>query len=50
MLWLAPGLRTRARNSGSLSDGVAGWPGLTVLVCAAGLAAAAFGGRLTAAA
>jgi hypothetical protein len=49
-LWLAPGIRTRARNSGSLSDGVAGWPGLTALLCTAGLAFAAFSGRPTAAA
>jgi hypothetical protein len=49
-LWLAPGLRTRTRNRGNLSDGVAGWPGLTALVCAAGLVVAAVGGRPTAAA
>jgi hypothetical protein len=49
-LWLAPGLRTRARNNGNVSDGVTGWPGLTALVCAAGLGVAAVGGRPMAAA
>lgn len=45
-LWLAPGLRTRARRAGNLADGVVGWPGLTALVCgASGLALAALGGR-----
>ena len=51
VLWLAPGLRTRARHAGSLADGVVGWPGLTALLCAAAaLAVAALGGRTTAAA
>jgi hypothetical protein len=50
-LWLAPGLRTRARDAGNLSDGIVGWPGLTALVCAAAaLAVAALGGRTMAAA
>ena len=50
-LWLAPGLRTQARHTGNLTDGVVGWPGLTGLVCAAcGFAVAALGGRMMAAA
>ncbi len=28
-LWLASGLRARARRRGTLTDGVVGWPGLT---------------------
>lgn len=50
-LWLAPGLRTRARRAGNLTDGVVGWPGVTALVCAASsLALMALGGRAMAAA
>jgi hypothetical protein len=50
-LWLGPGLRTHARHTGSLTDGVAGWPGVTAFVCAAcGFAVAALGGRTMAAA
>jgi hypothetical protein len=50
-LWLAPGLRARARRAGNLTDGVVGWPGLTALVCAASsLAVMAVGGRAMAAA
>jgi hypothetical protein len=50
-LWLAPGLRTNARHSGNLSDGVVGWPGLTTLVCgAATLAIMGLGARAMAAA
>ena len=50
-LWLAPGLRTNARHSGKLSDGVVGWPGLTTLGCgAASLAIMGLGGHAMAAA
>lgn len=50
-LWLAPGLRTNARRIGKLSDGVVGWPGLTMLACgAASLAIMGLGGRPMAAA
>jgi hypothetical protein len=50
-LWLAPGLRTRARRAGNLTDGIVGWPGVTALVCAASsLALMALGGRAMAAA
>jgi hypothetical protein len=46
VLWLAPGLRAHVRRAGNLTDGVVGWPGLTILVCgAASLAAMAVGGR-----
>jgi hypothetical protein len=51
VLWLAQGLRTRARRAGNLTDGVVGWPGLTTLVCAASsVAMLAVGGRAMAAA
>jgi hypothetical protein len=51
VLWLAPGLRTRVRRAGNLTDGVVGWPGLTTLVGAAfSLAMMAVGGRAMAAA
>ena len=51
VLWLAPGLRTRVRRAGNLTDGVVGWPGLTTLVCGAfSLAMMALGGRAIAAA
>jgi hypothetical protein len=50
-LWLAPGLRARARHAGNLTDGVVGWPGMTALVCAASsLALMALGGQAMAAA
>jgi hypothetical protein len=50
-LWLAPGLRARVRQSGNLTDGVVGWPGLTALVCGlASLAIMALGGHAMAAA
>lgn len=50
-LWLAPGLRTRVRRAGTLTDGVVGWPGLTALVSAAFSAAfMAVGGLATVAA
>lgn len=51
VLWLAPGLRARARRSENLTDGVVGWPGLTALVCGlSSLATMALGGRAMAAA
>jgi hypothetical protein len=51
VLWLAPGLRTRVRRAGKLTDGVGGWPGLTTLVCAAAsFAMMALGGHAMAAA
>lgn len=51
VLWLAPGLRTRVRRAGNLTDGVVGWPGLTTLACAASsLAMLAVRGRAMAAA
>jgi hypothetical protein len=51
VLWLAPGLRTRVRRSGTLSDGVVGWPGMTTLVCgAASIATMALDGHAIAAA
>jgi hypothetical protein len=51
VLWVAPGLRTRVRVSGNLSDGVVGWPALTTLgPAAASLAMMAVGGRAMAAA
>jgi hypothetical protein len=50
-LWLAPGVRTRVRRAGNLTDGVVGWPGLTTLVCGvSSLATTALGGRAMAAA
>ena len=49
--WLAPGLRTRARRAGNLTDGLVGWPGLTTLVCGvSSLALMALRGRAMAAA
>jgi hypothetical protein len=51
VLWLAPGLRTRVRRAGNLTDGVVGWPGVTTLVCAASsLALMALGAHAMAAA
>jgi hypothetical protein len=51
VLWLAPGLRTRVRRVGNLSDGVVGWPGMTTVVCgASSLVLMAVGGRAMAAA
>lgn len=48
-LWLAPGLRTRVRRAGNITDGVVGWPGLTALVSgAASLGILAVGGYATA--
>lgn len=50
-LWLAPGLQTRVRRGGNLTNGVVSWPGLTTLVCAAAsLAVLAVGGTPVAAA
>jgi hypothetical protein len=44
-LWLATGLRARARRRGDLSDGVVGWPGLTAAASGASSFAVMTGGR-----
>jgi len=49
-LWLASGLRARARRRGDLSDGVVGWPGLTAAASgASSFAVITAGGRSMAA-
>jgi hypothetical protein len=45
-LWLATGLRARARRRGDLTDGVVGWPGLTAAASgASSFAVMTVGGR-----
>lgn len=49
-LWLASGLRARARRAGGLTDGIVGWPGLTVVASSASsFAVMTLGGRAMAA-
>ena len=46
VLWLASGLRARARRAGNLTDGVVGWPGLTAMASgASSFALTTVGGR-----
>ena len=48
-LWLASGLRARARRRGDLTDGVVGWPALTAATSgASSFAVMAAGGRAAA--
>jgi hypothetical protein len=51
VLWLASGLRARARRAGTHADGVGGWPGLTAAASgASSFAVMTISGRAMAAA